>query len=174
MKKLLSLTLAAAIGLGSMNVQAAKENPKDTADLIGKRKYILPALLVGAGVFEVAYGTFCLYAGFVELPRMQRDLEEKAFNLFDAEEKEKFSKLDTEEKSKFFTQKFPFAIDAHFLAKMSKGATQGLGIMLFSHGLINIKEGLDSLKRIKRIRARLKELSDKLKAKKLEKEQVQA
>ena len=170
MKKLLSLTLAAAIGLSGMNIQAAKESPKDTADLIGKREYIIPAILVGAGVLEVVFGTFCLYAGFVELPRMQDDLKKKVVLIWLEDKKDRFSSLSREEADKYFATKFPFHADARYFSNLSRRTTQTIGIGLFGHGLTEITQGLVRLKlirlkNVKRTQAMLK---------KSEKEQVQA
>ncbi|TET36109.1 hypothetical protein E3J61_01280 [Candidatus Dependentiae bacterium] len=179
MKKLLSLTLAAIIGLSGMNIQAAKESPKDTADLIGKRKYILPAIQVGAGVLEVASSALNFYHGFVFFPR-----KERAFAVLGNNQGTSLEDIKALPEEKYGDIKADYAykaacletslIGASFFAKHSKSAARGIGVMSLIHGIINIKEGLDSLKRIKRIRARLKELSDKLKAKRLEKEQAQA
>ncbi len=84
MKKILSLTLATAIGLGSMNMQAAKANsPRPNHHVVktfsdgsvlyrknaGMRAYVGPALQCGVGLAEIA-SAFSIHS--VTLPWIPR------------------------------------------------------------------------------------------------------
>ncbi len=174
MKKLLSLTLAAAIGLGSMNVQAAQESPEDliekakVADLLSKRKYISPALQVGFGVLELAVGAVGCFDFFVFRRDNQRFTHYNNNQGKNLEDIEKLSddqygeiKQDYILKANILQKTLPTGIiSTKFAKEMSLS-----GVFFLIHGIINIKNGLIHLKNVKRTQAMLR---------KLEKEQVQA
>ncbi len=149
MKKLLSLTLVAAIALGSMNIQAVQENEAVLAGkaLIyrkksSKRAYILPILLIGAGVWESVLGAVAIYGSFVA-PKVasaaMSNIVVNACTRSDTPEAQQNNLLGTG----------PVLQKISFLGDVSKNGFRSLGIMVFLHGIIDVVEGVQYLKKVK-------------------------